>query len=223
MATETLVQEISPIGFYQIHSLPLRIWHWVTSLAISATLIVVLLASTLFKTKSNIAMVQEQLQQKGIKVSADQARSVAHEYNDKLWATHTIIGYVISFLLLARMVIEITQPADQKMKVKIRNASNFASNNPVERDEVRHYLFVKRTYLLFYVAILIMAATGLALAFEDTPWLKDFQKTLRSIHSFVQYIIYGYIIIHIGGLVLAEGGKYRGVVSGMIHGNRKIK
>jgi len=220
MPIENFTEKVSPISFNQPHSLSLRIWHWVTSLAITATLVTVLLASTLFKTKNNIAMVQEQLQQKGVTVSADQARSVAHEYNDKLWDTHKIIGYVISFLLLARMIIEIAQPSEQKMKMKIRNASVFQSNNIIEKNEQKHYLFVKRTYLFFYAAILIMAITGLGLAFEDTPWLKDFQKTLRSIHSFMQYIIYGYIVIHLAGIILAEAGKYSGVVSGMLHGKK---
>jgi Ni/Fe-hydrogenase 1 B-type cytochrome subunit len=218
MSTENFADKISPISFNQIHSLPLRIWHWVTSLAITATLITVFLASTLFKTKNNIAMVQEQLQQKGVTVSADQARSVAHEYNDKLWDTHKVIGYVISFLLITRMIIEITQPSEQKMKMKIKNASGFRSDNIIEKNEQKHYLFVKRTYLFFYAAILIMAVTGLVLA---SPWLKDFQRTIRSIHSFVQYIIYGYIVIHLAGVIFAEGGKYKGVVSGMIHGNKK--
>jgi cytochrome b561 len=217
MPKENFTGKISPISFNQMHSLPLRIWHWVTSLAITATLITVFLASTLFKTKNNIAMVQEQLQQKGVTVSADQARSVAHEFNDKLWDIHKLIGYLISFLLLTRMIIEITQPSDQKMKTKIRKASNFVSDNMIEKNEMKHYLFVKRTYLFFYIAILIMAVTGLVLA---SPWLKDFQRTLRTIHGFVQYIIYGYIVIHLGGVILAEAGKYKGVVSGMIHGNK---
>ncbi len=220
MPTENFAETTTSISFNQIHSLPLRIWHWGTSLAITATLITVLLASTLFKTKNNISMVQEQLQQKGVTVSANQARSVAHEYSDKLWDTHKIIGYVISFLLLARLIIEIAQPSEQKMKMKIRNASSFQSNNIIEKNEQKHYLFVKRIYLFFYAAILIMAITGLGLAFEDTPWLKDFQKTLRSIHSFVQYIIYGYIVIHLVGVLLGEAGKHKGVVSGMIHGNK---
>jgi Ni,Fe-hydrogenase I cytochrome b subunit len=66
MSAKYFDDEISSISFNKKHSLPLRIWHWMTTLAIIATLITVLLASTLFKTKNNISMVQKQLQQKGV-------------------------------------------------------------------------------------------------------------------------------------------------------------
>jgi Ni/Fe-hydrogenase 1 B-type cytochrome subunit len=210
----------SAIDISQKHSLSIRVWHWVTYLALTASLVTVLLGSTLFKTKSNIAMVQEQLQQRGATVTKDQARGVAHEYSDKIWDTHKIIGYIISFLLLSRIIIEIAQPREEKLRIRIKNALGFRSANQVEKMERQHYLLVKRGYLFFYTAILVMAITGLGLAFEDAPYLKDIQKPIKSVHSFVQYCIYAYILFHIVGVILAETGKYKGIVSRMINNGK---
>lgn len=217
MAPDNTSKTVSVVSFFDKHSLSIRIWHWVTYLALTASLITVLLASTLFKTSNNVSMVQDQLQHRGATITKDQARGVAHEYSDKLWDTHKIIGYVLSFLLLSRLVIEIAQPSDEKMKNKLRTALGFQAGNKSEKYERGHYLMVKGGYLIFYLAILVMALTGLGLAFEDAPYLKDIQNPLRSVHSFLQYFIYGYILFHIVGVILAETGAYRGIVSRMIH------
>ena len=208
----------SPIDFIQKHSLSIRLWHWITYLTLSASLVTVLLGSTLFKTKDNVAMIQEQMQQKGVMVTKDQARAVAHEYSDKMWDAHKIIGFVLSGLFLLRLFIEMGQPTEEKISVKIKKALAFQSNQLAENNEKKHYLLVKRVYILFYSALFVMALTGLGLAFEDAPFLKDIQRPIKSIHGFVQYIIYGFILFHIVGVILAETGKHRGIVSGMISG-----
>lgn len=208
----------SGITFNEPHSLSIRIWHWVTYLTMTASLVCVLLGSTLFKTKDNIAMVQEQLQEKGAVVTKDQARTVAHEYSDKLWDWHKFIGYGLCFLLLSRFVIEMAEPTEEKLKIKIKRALGFAAITEDDKKEKRHYILVKRGYLLFYLSLLIMALTGLGLAFEDVPLLRDWHKGITKIHSIVQYFIYAYILLHLVGVIRADAGKHKGVVSGMIHG-----
>jgi hypothetical protein len=69
--------------FNQPHSIAIRIWHWTFFIGMTATLVTVLLASTVFRTRNTTPLVQEQLQQKGVVVNQDQARAVAHEFNDK--------------------------------------------------------------------------------------------------------------------------------------------
>ena len=93
--------------FKTTYSLAIRIWHWITFLTITASIILVLFASTVFTIKGNLSMVQEQIQQKGRTVTPDQARAVAHEYSDKLWMLHKYVGYGLCFLLLSRIVLEV--------------------------------------------------------------------------------------------------------------------
>jgi Ni/Fe-hydrogenase 1 B-type cytochrome subunit len=202
----------------QKNSAAIRIWHWMTFLGFTASLVTVLLGSTLFKTRRNISTVMEQVALKGGSVTQDQARSVAHAFSDKLWNTHKIIGFVLCFLLLSRVLIETRQRPGEKISERIRSALNF---HPVNKEDIRnrnYYVLVKRGYLVFYILFLTMALTGLVMAFEDFEFLKPLQKTASSLHSFVQYGIYSYILFHIIGVVRADLDKHKGIVSGMIHG-----
>lgn len=208
--------------FNEPHSPAIRIWHWTFFLVLTASLVTVLLGSTFFRTKQNIAGVQSQLQESGAMVSKDQARGIAHMYSDKLWELHTIIGYVICGLLLSRVIIEITQPGEEKLAIKLRKAIGFQSGSPSEQKEKQHYIQVKWTYIIFYCAILTMALTGLGLAFEDVPVFKSWHGTITQVHSFVQYLIYGFILIHLAGVIKSDLGNHKGLVSGMIHGKKRI-
>ena len=223
MMTSTATRTSYPgITFNAPHSLSIRIWHWLTYLTLTASLTCVLLGSTLFKTKDNIAMVQGLLQEKGATVTKDQAGNVAHEYSDKMWNWHKFLGYGLCFLLLSRAVIEVAQPTEEKLKVKIKRALGFAPISEEDKKDKKHYIWVKRGYLLFYLGLFIMALTGLGLAFEDVPLLKDWNKRITTIHSFVQYFIYAYILFHLIGVIITDSGKNKGIVSGMIHGGKDI-
>ena len=66
-----------------------------------------------------------------------------------------------------------------------------------------------------------MALTGLSLAFGRNLGIpRELSRTIREIHSFGQYLMYTFIALHIGGVIVAENMKIRGIVSGMINGNR---
>ncbi len=109
-------------SFNENHSVGIRIWHWVFFVLLTGSMLTVLLASTLFRTRNNTAMVQDQLQQKGVAVSTDQARVVSHAFNDKLWELHSWIGYFVAAFLLGRFILELFQPSDELLSGKIRRA-----------------------------------------------------------------------------------------------------
>jgi cytochrome b561 len=222
---------MSPSTFNQPHSLAIRIWHWTFFVCIAATLVTVLLASTFFRTRNTISMVQEQLQQKGVVVNQDQARAVAHEYNDKLWDIHRVIGYVLSALLLSRFLIELAQPREEKLIPRLKIAMGHRpevaegqgqrEHYAEEQARRRHFVSVKTSYLIFYLIFLLMALTGLVLAFEDVAFLKGVHNLAKQVHSFLQYLIYVFILIHLIGVTRADLGRDPGLVSGMIHGKKR--
>jgi len=185
-------------------------------------MITVLLASTLFRTRNNTAMVQDQLQQKGLSTTTDQARAVSHAFNDKLWELHTWIGYVVAVFLLGRFILEIFQPSDELLKTKIRMAMGLRPLLPEARRLNEHYARVKLSYVLFYFLILVMAVTGLGLAFEDVAFFRSIRGVIKQIHSITQYGIYGFVFVHLVGVIIADAGLYPGIVSGMIHGKKRF-
>ncbi|HLI92877.1 MAG TPA: cytochrome b/b6 domain-containing protein [Puia sp.] len=208
-------------GFNGPHSAAIRIWHWTLFLVMTGSLITVLLASTVFRTGKNTLLVQNQLQTKGVIISSDQARAVSHAFNDKLWELHKWLGYIICGLVLARFAIELGQPRSEKLNVQLKKVIHAKPNDPGAKAERQHYIQVKSIYLAFYAVLLLMALTGLGLAFDNIPFLRSIRQPVKQVHSFMQYLIYGFLFIHLAGVIMAELGKHKGLVSGMINGRRE--
>jgi cytochrome b len=221
MAVYSSVENVTaPYSFLQTHSRWLRLWHWITFLVISASMITVLIGSTSLAIKKNSSLVQTELKKKGVDVTIDQARSIAHEYSDKMWIWHTYFGYALTFLFLSRIVIEIFQPAEEKFNYRLARVTGIAKNTATRNPEAEHYKWVKKSYLAFYCLLLMMVVTGLGLAFEQLPIFKKLHGLISSVHQVCQYLIYAFVVFHIGGVIRSELRKNKGIVSGMIHGNK---
>jgi Ni/Fe-hydrogenase 1 B-type cytochrome subunit len=207
--------------FVQRHSAIIRIWHWLTFLIISGSMITVLINSTVTNQKKNIPMVQEQLKSRDIVVTEDQAFAVTREYEDKFWGIHKLFGYSLAFLLVSRLVIELAVPGEEKMSSRIKTAVGLARTKEVGWKEYRHYLGVKYTYLIFYLLLLCMALTGLGLAFgRELGFSRELHGTIKEIHSFGQYLMYAFVVVHLCGVIIADITNNKGLVSGMINGNK---
>jgi Ni/Fe-hydrogenase 1 B-type cytochrome subunit len=220
MGTDQNNPATAPSFFIQEHSMMIRIWHWLTFIVISGIIITVLINSTIMNQRMNAGMVQEQLKSKGATVTEEQAFSVSREYEDKFWGIHKLLGYSLAFLLFSRIIIEITQPGEEKISSRFKSALGLYRLNNGERKVYRHYLGVKTGYLIFYILVVCMALTGLGLAFgRDLGFTRELSGTIREIHSFGQYLMYGFVILHLGGVMAGENREIRGIVSGMINGN----
>ena len=203
-----------PISYFkETKPAVIRIWHWLAFVFFAASLITVLLHATVFKTKLNVGMVIETVQKEGGTITEKQAKSVAHEYSDKLWDIHKYIGFGLCFLLLWRIVAEISISKEKKLSTRIRKA--LSSEKSAEQ---KHYTIVQFSYFVFYMLFLTMASTGLILAFEDVEWLKPIHHVAKEVHGFVQYLMYAFMAFHIIGVIKADLGKYNGIVSRMING-----
>ena len=209
-------------SFNEKHSVGIRIWHWVFFILLTGSMITVLFASTLFRTRNNTKMVQDQLQQKGVAATTDQARAVSHAFSDKMWELHTWIGYFVVAFVLGRFILEVFQPSDERLSTKIRRAMGLRPLLPEASQAKEHYIRVKWSYVLFYFLILVMAVTGIGLAFEDVAIFRSMRGAIKQIHSLTQYAIYGFVVIHLVGVILADAGRYPGIVSGMINGKKRF-
>ena len=174
--------------------------------------------------RENIGLVQNQLKEKGLTASEEQAFAVSHEYEDKMWNIHKLLGFGLAFLLVARVLIEISLPGNEKIRSRIKNAMGLYKLNDGNRAEYKHYLNVKKVYTLFNLILLLMALTGLGLAFgRELGFTRPIHNAVKTIHSILQYCMYAFVLIHLIGVVIAENTKYKGIVSGMINGNKSLK
>ncbi len=206
----------APNIFNMPKPMSIRIWHWFTVLFFLSSITMVLLASTMFKTNNNISLVQQEAQQKGGILTSDQAMQVAHMYSDKLWMTHKYIGYGLCILLLWRLMIEGFMTGTGRLLKRLHRVSHAG----ITEQEAKHYQWVQYSYTVFYIIFILMALTGLILAFEDVKWLDPLHKPAQSLHSFLQYLLYAYALLHIAGVLRADMNRYPGIVSRMIHGKK---
>lgn len=192
----------------------IRLWHWLLVIFFCSSVVTVIFGSTVFKTKPNVAMVQEQVQQEGGSITEKQAWAVAHEYSDKLWMLHKYIGYGLAILMVWRILVEFSLSEEKKLRVRIRKAMEYPGNSP----EKNHYKFVQNVYVVFYALFMVMVLTGLVLAYEDVKWLEPLHEPAEELHGFVQYGLYGFMLFHIIGVIRADLGRYGGIISRMING-----
>ncbi|HXP50047.1 MAG TPA: cytochrome b/b6 domain-containing protein, partial [Bacteroidia bacterium] len=155
-----------------------------------------------------------------ITVTAAQARSVAHEFNDMAWEWHTWLGYFLAGLFLFRIIFEFFQPQEQKLIPAIKKAMKYLKQPGIDKKYGRHFLFVKYLYVLFYFALFVQTCTGLFMAYsDDIEKLQDIRHTVSDIHSVFMWVIIGYVLLHVGGVIVTElGKKDKGIVSDMING-----
>lgn len=211
------------IGFNLPHSALIRIWHWLTFGLLAFTLFTVLAGNTMLKTKNTAGLVKNSLKEHGIVVSDDQAKGVSREFKDLMWTWHKIIGYGLGILLFSRFIMEFMQSRNERIAVRIQNAKlaikNSGKDVNLDTSDLKHFIKVNRAYLLFFLLLLFMAVSGLGMAYEDdVPWLDHIKNLNHTLHGYGQYLIYAYLILHIGGVVIADMTKHRGIVSSMING-----
>jgi Ni,Fe-hydrogenase I cytochrome b subunit len=204
------------------YSSALRFWHWANAIIITGSLLTVLINNTILKRTNTIPLIRKALQDKGLSVTADQARNVGHELSDQVWGLHTWFGYFLAGFLLFRLFLEFFQFADQKLIRKIKSGYQQFFVIKKNREVALHEFTVKTVYAVFYLLLLVMAVTGLCLAFEDdVPFIRSLGRTPRNIHGFTMYLILAFIAVHLIGVFLAERRDGKGIVSDMINGGDK--
>lgn len=207
--------------FIQKHSALIRIWHWLTFIILSAVMITVLLNSTIMNQRKNAVMVQDLLKEKGVSVTSDQAFAVSREFEDIMWNLHKQLGYGLVFLFIARIMIEFVVPGEERVYSRVRYAMGLYKQNERKKSEYRHYIFVKRGYLLFYLLLFIMIITGLGLALgREVSFLGKAHRTIKEVHGICQMFIYVFVLLHLFGVIINENSNAKAIVSGMINGNR---
>jgi Ni/Fe-hydrogenase 1 B-type cytochrome subunit len=200
------------------YSSSIRLWHWLNAVIITGSLLTVLINSTVLKPWTNAALIAEKLKEKGIKISADEAKPVAFALADQVWAIHTYLGYALAALFLFRIGLEYFELADKKLIGKIKTARKSYLLIKQTRIASRNEILVKTSYALFYVLIMVMIVTGLSLAFEDDVAALKSMHFIRDIHGFTMYLILGFIFIHIAGVYLGERKQHKGIISHMVNG-----
>jgi Ni,Fe-hydrogenase I cytochrome b subunit len=200
------------------YSLGLRIWHWLDGLVVLGLLLTFLLRETLFSVRANRDMFLQKLGEQQITLTEAQARDLARELMHHLWAWHINLGYVLTALLLWRVILFFFEEENAFMAT-LRGARRLPKSLDFRS---LHSTGVKLLYSVFYLAQTFMVLSGLTMVFGKSMGLShDFTHGLHEIHETVMWFFLFFVIVHVAGVVTAENTTDPGLASEMINGGRR--
>jgi len=180
-----------------------RILHWLIAFTFLFLLLTVWLRMD-WMNKNNIGrIVTAGLEKQHIQLPEDVAANIGRAVRKPMWDTHIYAGYVLLLLYVVRLVV---------MRVE-----GPVFSNPFSRKITGAERFRSAVYLVFYLCLGASLITGayIEVIGKINPGV---YKVMKVVHVQSLYYSLAFIFLHLGGLVLAELGARRGIISRMIHG-----
>ena len=189
-------------------SLSFRIWHWAHALVVTALLATVFLRKTFLSWRANSEILSSKLLSMDISVSSEEAKVLAKSIRAPMWDWHILLGYGLVALLIIRLALVLT-PSGKRSFIDISSLG-------------LHKKMVKLGYLGIYSILAFLSISGLVLVFyKDLGLLKETAHSMKEVHEFVFNFVWIFVVLHIGGLIVAENTDEKGIVSEMIHGMKR--
>lgn len=179
-----------------------RMIHWSIAITFLLLVLTIFLRLTWMNKNSVADIMQEYLTENDVNLDRDQLIVLAKKIRQPMWIWHIYFGYVLTGLFLLRFML----PIFGEMKFQ----------NPVKKGLSLKERFQKWTYLLFYVFVAGSLFTGLMIKFGP----ESLEHTMEEIHELSIYYLTAFLILHWGGVLLAELTDQKGIVSRIISGGK---
>ncbi len=202
------------------YSAPLRVWHWGNSLLVIGQLMTILFLMVIVNARSAVPEFIKAASKDGVVPTEQQGRTFAHIISDRIWEWHIAIGLALAAFWLLRVLLELRGPAEMRFSTRLLLvARKYRLAPPAGKADARHDLFAKTTYALFYLFLTVMVFTGLALTWaDDVAFLHGIEHPVKEVHNVTMYLIVGFFVIHLAGVVWSEITDDHGLISRMIGG-----
>lgn len=185
--------------------LDFRIWHWIHAVVVLGLLGTVFLRKTFLSWRTNSEIITQKLSEINLEITSEQAKVLAKAIRAPMWEWHIILGYVLAFLLVWRLVLFFTESGKH-------NYQNF-------EEETFYKKIVKLGYIAIYAVLIFMAMSGLIIHFHEVLGLtKELTHDIKEIHELVFYAVLIFVFLHIVGVFIAETRNEKGIISDMING-----
>lgn len=179
-----------------------RLIHWGIAFTFLYLMLTVFLRIGWMNKGGMAQTIQHNLAEKSLTVDDDTARGVAGAIRHPMWETHELAGYVILGLFIIRLIITFTQGA--------------AFPNPFKKDVSGRDKFKSWVYIVFYVLLAMSLISALLMEFGPG----SIHHEMEELHEKGTVYMIAFIVIHTAGVLLAETGKERGIISKMISGDK---
>ena len=174
-----------------------KIMHWAIAFCILFMLFTIFLRLTWLNKVNVSEILGTELSERDINLSSEELIKIAKKIRNPMWAWHVYIGYVLIGLYALRLIL----PFFGEMKFK----------SPLRQKTLKGK-FHQWTYVFFYIGLTATLATGFLIVNGPPAW----KKGLESIHELSLYYILTFIVIHFTGILLAEYGSEKGIISRII-------
>jgi cytochrome b561 len=175
-----------------------RSLHWIMAISMIILFVTGFLRMYWMSKKSFL----EAMSSQKVDATTEQIKEAYKLIRQPMWEWHEIVANILILAFIVRIVY---------MLVKgIRFPNPFTKNTPWKE---RFQGFV---YIYFYVFVLISGFTGLSLEYHIFP---SQDEAFETIHKWGIYWFPIFIVLHLGGIVIAELTSKKGIVSKMIGGD----
>ena len=177
--------------------------HWSIAICFTAMLFTIFLRLT-WMNKNHIAVIiNDYLVTTDQVLTKEQLIVLAKKIRQPMWDWHIYFGYALVGLYSVRLIL----PFLGQMK--------FIS--PIKAGLSLKERFQYWIYIIFYVCVAISLITGLTIVLGP----KNLKDLMEQIHVLSIYYLLTFIVLHLGGVIMAEFTTRRGIISSVISGNLK--
>lgn len=187
---------------HRSYSLLFRLMHWAIAFCMIGLLLTILLRLGWMNKNHMSAIIQDYMTSINQPLTEEQSIVLAKKIRKPMWEWHIYLGYALTGLYSLRMLL----PLFGKLP--------FAS--PFQKPLDAKTRFQYSLYLVFYLLLAGSLITGLIIEFGPREW----KKTTEEIHELSIYYLVGFMVLHIGGVLLAEFTSIPGIVSRVISGKK---
>lgn len=184
-------------------------YHWLAAIAILGLLITGISHMTWLDPRTVMDHVNTMLAQSGEKVSRKVMFAFFSATSGSMMQIHFYLGFTLAVLILARLILYVR--GERRVTKLVRNLfiPDTSKKKPLRN----------LTYVVAYLGILTMVATGLLMYFDrDLGIGRRAHHILLDTHQATMFVLLTYVIIHIIGVFWAENTDEPGIVSSMING-----
>ena len=178
-----------------------RIFHWAIAITFVFLLLTIFLRLTWLNRDNTAAIIKDHLDRNGVELPQDQLIVLAKQIREPMWKWHVYTGYVLVGLFTLRSFLWFSR----RMKFPDPRNDGYTIKEK----------FQKWSYVIFYIGVVISLVTGLIIEFGP----KSVKKSVESIHELSIYYLVPFVIVHIGGVLLAEFTDRKGIISRIVSGS----
>jgi cytochrome b561 len=181
-----------------------RIMHWAIAICMLLILFTIFLRLT-WMNKDNMAeIIKTYFSTTDQVITQDQAIALARKIRKPMWDWHIYLGYVLVGLYSIRLIL----PFFGEMKF----------SNPFNKQLTAKVKFQVGVYVVFYICVAISLLTGLFIEFGPD----SFKDPMEEVHVLSLYYLLAFIVLHFGGILMAEFSIQPGIISRIVGGNKSL-